>query len=141
MSTPARPIVFAEPGLVGDGVVRSLSNAISLISPTTGPINFNSQVHTNFRAEPLGADPATVASGRFFFNTGLNALGVDDGLIIRTVPTLSATSLNVGQIPVVSSSNTTQFVTIPQGTAGQVLTVTSSTVVPSFQAATANALG
>jgi len=114
---------------------NELNNPIALISPTTGVINFNNQAHTNFKMESLTVDPASATVGRLFFQTGRNQLEVDDGTIIRGVPTLSATGLSAGQIPVVSSSAQNQFLTIGMGTSGQVLTVTSSTSIPTWGAA------
>lgn len=113
-----------------------LNNPITLISPTTGPINFNLQAHTNFVVQAVSVDPTSTVAGRIMFNSTRNQLQVDDGTVIRAVPSLVATGLVTGLIPVVSSSNSMQFVTIPMGTSGQILTVTSSTLTPTFSAFT-----
>ena len=69
-----------------------LAHPINLISPSTGPIDFNNKNHTNFRLENLGASPTPASTGRVYFNTALSQAEVDDGSTIRGIPTLLSTS-------------------------------------------------
>jgi hypothetical protein len=110
-----------------------LNNPITLLSPTTGAINFNLQAHTNLIAQTLAVNPVSTAAGRIMFNTALNQFQVDDGTLIRAVPTLSATALTVGKMPLGSTAN--GFVLANQG-GSRVLGLigTISSQVGSFQA-------
>ena len=77
-----------------------LQNPISLISPTTGDINFGSNQALSFRVEVLSSDPAssTGNQGRIFFNTGSTTLKMDNGTAIITVaPEATASTAGVGQ--------------------------------------------
>jgi hypothetical protein len=62
-----------------------LNNPITLISPTTGPINFNSQANTNFVLQNAATTPTPATAGLVYFNTALKAIQVDDGTSIRTI--------------------------------------------------------
>lgn len=105
---------------------NTLNNPISLISPTTGAINFNLQAHTNFVIQNLTSDPAVATTGRLYLNTATKQMSVDDGTIIRVMPTVSATASIPGALVTVSSSEAQKYQLITPGTSGQVLTLTSS---------------
>ena len=64
-----------------------LNNALSLISPLTGNLDFNFTQAVQFRAENLSATPTAAAAraGRLYFQTTLDVTQIDDGGIIRTV--------------------------------------------------------
>jgi hypothetical protein len=114
-----------------------LNHPISLISPTTGPINFNNQAHTNFRLENLAVAPAAANAGRVYYNTGLNRIEIDDGALIRGVPTLRSTDLKVGDLITVTTAGA--FTRVGIGSSGQVLTVSSSNGVPAWAAVISSA--
>lgn len=82
-----------------------LSNPISLISPSTGPINFALQPNTNFVVENLGADPTAATTGRLFYNTVRKQLEIDDGGFIRAVPTVLATAISANGVILGSTFN------------------------------------
>jgi hypothetical protein len=104
-----------------------INNPLTLISPTTGNINFGNNQALSFNLEKLAAVPAAGSTGRIWFRTDLNQVQVDDGTIIRTLPTVAATLSTVGGGLVVSASSADgSFKVLPIGTTGQVLTVTSS---------------
>src|SRR3990167_115247 len=109
-----------------------LNNPISLISPTTGAINFNLQAHTNFVAQGLTSDPAVATTGRLYLNTATKQMSVDDGTIIRVMPTVSATASLPGSLITVSSSEAQKYQILGMGTSGQVLVVTSSAMAPAW---------
>ena len=109
-----------------------LTNPISLISPTTGNINFGNNRALSFNLENLSADPAVASSGRIYWNTAKSQVGIDDGTIIRVLPTVSATAALPGSLISVTSSGPGLFTILPLGTSGQVLTVTSSGLGAAF---------
>ena len=128
-----------------------LNNPITLISPTTGPINFNLQGHTNFVLENVGSTPTPSTPGRIVFNPGLGMPQVDLGSVVKTMPLVFSTdtkanSLIIGTsgggftqslgtstpgVMVISSSGTPTWI---MGSSGTILTITSSATAPSFQA-------
>src|SRR3990167_164492 len=115
-----------------------LNNPISLISPTTGAIDFNLQAHTNFVAQGLTSDPAVATTGRLYLNTATKQMSVDDGTIIRVMPTVSATASLPGSLVTVSSSESNKYQILGMGTSGQVLVVTSSAMAPAWAAPSAS---
>lgn len=112
-----------------------LNNPITLISPTTGPINFNLQANTNFVLENVATTPTAATSGRIVYDTAIGLPKVDQGTIVRSIPLVLATQLSTGSILVFTSSG--GFATIANGSSGQVLTVSSSNTSPAFAAASA----
>ena len=117
---------------------NTLNNPISLISPTTGAINFNLQAHTNFVIQNLTSDPAVATTGRLYLNTANKQMSVDDGTIIRVMPTVSATASLPGSLVTVSSSESQKYQILGMGTSGQILTVTSSSMAPAWAAPSAS---
>src|SRR3990167_3760470 len=109
-----------------------LNNPVSLISPTTGAIDFNLQAHTNFVAQGLTSDPAVATTGRLYLNTATKQMSVDDGTIIRVMPTVSATASLPGSLVTVSSSEAQKYQILGMGTSGQALVVTSSAMAPAW---------
>ena len=83
-----------------------LTHPIALISPTTGPINFNLQAHTNLLPSVISATSAS--AGQALIDTG--------GATVWGTPTIN--SSNIG---------------IAAGSTGQVFAVTSSNSAPAFQ--------
>ena len=64
-----------------------LNNPIALVSPTTGPINFNAQAHTGFRLQNVATTPTAATTGLVYYNTATRQIQVDDGAAIRTIQT------------------------------------------------------
>ena len=67
-----------------------LNNALSLLSPLTGDLNFNNKQATNFRFEVQTATQSASQSGRAYWQSTEKALHIDDGTVIRRVPALTA---------------------------------------------------
>ncbi len=103
-----------------------LSNPLSLISPTTGSINYANNQAVNFALENVSADPTPGNTGRIVFNTGKQQPQVDDGTVIRTIPALISTNITQGDLIVSASSGAGFFKPITIGNAGQALVVASS---------------
>lgn len=112
-----------------------LTNPLALISPTTGAINFASQAHTNFRLQNVVTTPTPATAGMITFDTVRGQVEVDDGTIIRSVPTINSSNMVAGQLITAASSGNSIWATIAPGSSGTVLTMTSSNSAPSFQAA------
>lgn len=108
-----------------------LLNPISLLSPTTGQINFNSNQSLNFALENLAAVPAVGTVGRIYFNTARLQAEVTDGTNNSLIVTLPSSTVTRGDLIVGTTGNT--FTRLPIGSTGQVLTVTSSNSAPSWQ--------
>lgn len=66
-------------------ITNPLNNALSLISPLTGNLNFNNNQATNFRLENLSSTPTAAQAGRIYFQTTLDVTQIDDVGIIRTI--------------------------------------------------------
>ena len=64
-----------------------LNNALALISPLTGNLDFDFFQGLEFRMENLSATPTAAAAraGRLYWQTALDVMGLDDGGTIRTV--------------------------------------------------------
>ncbi len=65
------------------------NNALSLISPLTGTLNFNNNFATNLRLEVQSATQSVAASGRVYFQSTEQALHVDTGTVMTRGPLLS----------------------------------------------------
>src|SRR5574338_204658 len=132
-----------------------LNNPITLISPTTGVINFNSQAHTNFVLENVATTPTAATSGRIVYNTALGYPQVDQGSVVRSIPLVLSTAVSgnalvvgttggafqmstVGSttpaVLIVSSSGALQY--IMGSSTNTTLMVTSSGATPAFAAPT-----
>lgn len=63
------------------------NNALSLISPLTGNLDFDFFQGIEFRMENLSATPTAAAAraGRLYWQTTLDVVGLDDGGTIRTI--------------------------------------------------------
>src|SRR5574338_714106 len=81
-----------------------LSNPITLVSPTTGAINFNLKAHTNFVLENVGASPSAATAGRIVWNTAYSRPEYDDSLVIRAGVAIPTTDLAPGDLIAVSSA-------------------------------------
>jgi hypothetical protein len=103
-----------------------LSNPLTLISPTTGNINFANNQAINFDLERTASDPAAGSTGRLVFNTAKSQPQVDDGTVIRTIPALISTNITQGDLIVSASSGSGVWTIKSIGNAGQALVVTSS---------------
>src|SRR6266700_2160707 len=101
-----------------------LIHPIALISPTTGAINFNLQAHTNLIPTALSATSGSAGQV-------LTIVGAAPAWAAPTPAVLTTGTVSTGAIFAISSSGVTTL--IPQGTAGQVLTVGTTDVPPSFQ--------
>lgn len=64
-----------------------IDNALALISPLTGNLDFNNNQSTNFRVENRTTNPATGNAGRLWFRTDLNAYVADTGGAVAYIPT------------------------------------------------------
>lgn len=62
-----------------------LNNALALISPLTGNLDFNNTQAVNFRLENLTSTPSAAQAGRIYFQTTLDVTQIDDVGVIRTV--------------------------------------------------------
>lgn len=105
-----------------------LQNPITLISPTTSPINFNLVAHTNLLPSVISATSGTV--GQAIVTTG--------GAPVWGSPTVALvfTSFTSGQIPVGTSSGGLAAINI--GSANQLLIVTSSNSTPIWRSLVAD---
>lgn len=103
-----------------------LNNALSLISPLTGTLDFNNNQATNFRFENRTADLATGQAGRAWVRTDQEALKIDvDGAAVRFVPAMLTPA--TGQL--ILGGGATGYVGLAIGSAAQVLTVSGGTAV------------
>jgi hypothetical protein len=64
-----------------------LNNPVSLISPSTGAIDFGAQAHTNLRLQNVATTPTPSSTGLVYYNTAARQVQVDDGSAIRMIPT------------------------------------------------------
>lgn len=62
-----------------------LNNALPLISPLTGNLNFNGNQAVNLVFERLSAVAAAATEGRAYFHTGENLMHLDDSAKIYRV--------------------------------------------------------
>jgi hypothetical protein len=66
-----------------------LNNALSLISPLTGNLNFNNTQATNFKFEVQSATQSASQQGRAYYQSTETALHVDSGSTILRGPLLA----------------------------------------------------
>ena len=65
------------------------NNALSLLSPLTGNLNFNNNQATNFRFEVQSATQSAAQQGRAYFQSSENLVHVDNGSAIYRVAMLT----------------------------------------------------
>jgi hypothetical protein len=104
-----------------------INNPLTLLSPTTGNINFSNNQALSFGLEKLASQPVAANAGRIYFNTATKQIEVDDGTIIRTAPTTPISS--AGYIVVGASSGDGSWKNIVPGTSGQVATITAPGII------------
>src|SRR3972149_1944984 len=75
-----------------------LNNPISLISPTTGQLDFNSFEAKNFAVEVLTSNPSAGSTGRIFMNSGTTQLMLDNGTTIEAIGPNTASTAGVGAV-------------------------------------------
>ena len=66
-----------------------LNNALSLISPLTGNLNFNNNQATNFRFEVQTATQSAAQQGRAYFQSTEGSLHIDSSSVILRIPALA----------------------------------------------------
>lgn len=66
-----------------------LNNALSLISPLTGNLNFNNNQATNMRLEVQTATQAAAQSGRIYWQSTEGTIHLDTGSLIGRAPALT----------------------------------------------------
>ena len=116
-----------------------INNPVGLISPTTGAINFNNQAHTNLRLEGVATTPSPTAVGRITFDTNRTQVEVDDGTIIRSVPTINSSAMVAGQLIVAASSANSQWIGLNPGSSNKTLLIaTSSASTPTWSSGPVN---
>ena len=111
-----------------------LDNALALISPLTGNLNFNNNRGTNFRLEAFTTAQTAGQSARVYYNSTRTQIELDDGTNIRRIPTLA--SLLAGSLIYATDAST--YAVLGIGSEGQSLTVTGG--VPVWGAGGANIL-
>ena len=106
-----------------------LNNALALISPLTGNLNFNNTQALSFRMENLSATPAAGQVGRIVFQTSQNQPEVDDGSFIRRVPAILTTTIATGDLITASTAGTWSRLAVGSSAQGH-LVATSSNALP-----------
>jgi hypothetical protein len=102
-----------------------INNPITLISPSTGAINFNLQAHTNLLPSVITATGGS--AGQALISTG----GTTVSFGTPSVGSASLTGFTSGDTPVGTSSGALSAVSI--GSTGKVYAVTSSNSPPAWQ--------
>lgn len=100
------------------------NNPISLVSPTTGNIDFALNQALDFGLEKLSAAPAAATAGRIYYNTARAQIELDDATAIRCVPSVISTNVGLGSLTVGTTSN--NFGLLSAGSTGQWPLVTTS---------------
>ena len=67
-----------------------LNNALSLVSPLTGTLNFNGNLATNLRIENQSATQSAAAEGVVYWHSAEDALHISSGTVQMRVPALAA---------------------------------------------------
>ncbi len=107
-----------------------LSQALALISPLTGDLNFNGNKATNLRFETQSATQAAGVEGIVYYQTTEDSLHISDGTQQRRVPALAAIQAGelVGMTNPSGVSGATVFSRIQLGTG---LTLTGTVLASS----------
>lgn len=105
-----------------------LNNALALISPLTGNLNFNNTQALSFRLENLGATPAGGQAGRLVFQTSQNQPEVDDGAFMRRVPAVQTTTIATGDLITASTAGTWIRLAVGSSSASHLIATSSSSV-------------
>jgi len=66
-----------------------LNNALSLVSPLTGNLDFNNNKALNFRFEVQSATQTATQQGRVYYQSSEGTIHLDTGSAIARVPTLT----------------------------------------------------
>ena len=103
-----------------------LNNPGSLISPLTANLNLGNFQITNARLENVTTTQAAAQIGRAMFNTSDNMVNIDDGSVIRKVPTMISSALVAGDLITASTATSPTFKTVALGSSGSYLVVGTS---------------
>ena len=103
-----------------------LNNALTLISPLTGNLNFNNNQATNFRFEQQTATQAVSVSGRAYHQTTEGSIHLDTGTAIARIPAIVGMQAGnlVGAINATGVSGATTYNRVQLGAGLSMDTVT-----------------
>jgi hypothetical protein len=95
-----------------------LNNALALISPLTGNLDFNNNKATNFRFEVQSATQAASQQGRAYYQSTEASLHIDSGSVILRVPAIAGLQAGdlIGAINPTGVSGATLYSRIQLGT-------------------------
>lgn len=94
-----------------------INNALAAISPLTGTLNANNQQITNLRLENLTTTQTAGNAGRIYFQTTAKNVHVDDGTLMRSIPTIAPYA--TGYIAIVNTASA--WTGLAPGSSGQAL--------------------
>lgn len=101
-----------------------LNNALSLISPLTGTLNFNNNQATNFLLERRASVATAGNEGRLYYRTDIDIPQTDDGAAIRDIVTVTIGGVK-GDI--IAGTGTDAFARLAASTNNYVLVGDTST--------------